>query len=149
MTKDQNVRRLRYGPPQCGAGRGRSDPPLGDLVPEQPAVQRAGRGHPRKLAVQRNLFLVGECGGQMVATVLAGYDGHRGCLHLVAVDPAFRRRGFGRALMAGAERRLAAMGCPKVNLQVRASNEAVVAFYKKLGYAFEERVSMGKRLATL
>jgi ribosomal protein S18 acetylase RimI-like enzyme len=100
----------------------------------------------RKLAVQRDLFLVGECRGQVVATVLAGYDGHRGWLHLVAVAPDFRRRGFGRALLAEAERRLAALGCPKVNLQVRAGNEAVVAFYRKLGYAVEERVSLGKRL---
>ena len=102
----------------------------------------------RKLAVQPVLFLVGEWRGQVVATVLAGYDGHRGWVHLVAVDPRCRRRGFGTAVMAEAERRLAGLGCPKVNLQVRASNEAVVAFYQRLGYAVEPRVSMGKRLSS-
>jgi len=100
------------------------------------------------LAVQPVLFLVGEWRGQVVATVLAGYDGHRGWVHLVAVDPRCRRRGFGTAVMAEAERRLAGLGCPKVNLQVRASNEAVVAFYQRLGYAVEPRVSMGKRLSS-
>jgi ribosomal protein S18 acetylase RimI-like enzyme len=103
----------------------------------------------RKLAVQRELFLVGVWEGRVVGTVLAGYDGHRGWVHLVAVDPACRRRGFGRALMQEAERCLAAVGCPKINLQVRASNEAVVAFYKGLGYVVEPRISMGKRLSSL
>jgi ribosomal protein S18 acetylase RimI-like enzyme len=49
--------------------------------------------------------------------------------------------------MKGVEQRLASMSCPKLNLQVRATNEAVVAFYRKLGYEVEERISMGKRLA--
>ena len=67
-------------------------------------------------------------------------------VYTVAVSPALRRRGVGTALVRRVEEELAARGCPKVNLQVRASNEAVVAFYRKLGYAVEERVSMGKRL---
>jgi ribosomal protein S18 acetylase RimI-like enzyme len=116
------------------------------VFPDNPSWNVPAEDIRRKLAVQRDLFLVGECGGAVVATVLAGYDGHRGWLHLVAVDPGHRRRGFGRALLAEAERRLAGLGCPKVNLQVRASNEAVIAFYRRLGYAVEERVSMGKRL---
>ena len=53
---------------------------------------------------------------------------------------------MGAALIRHAEDALAAMGCTKVNLQVRASNAAVVAFYQKLGFSVEERVSMGKRL---
>ena len=116
------------------------------VFPDNPPWNVPAEDIRRKLAVQRDLFLVGEFGGRVVATVLAGYDGHRGWLHLVAVDPACRRRGFARAMIAEAERRLAAMGCPKVNLQVRAANEQVVAFYRNLGYAVEERVSMGKRL---
>jgi ribosomal protein S18 acetylase RimI-like enzyme len=116
------------------------------VFPDNPPWNVPAEDIRRKRAVQPDLFLVGECGGQVVATALAGYDGHRGWLHLVAVDPRFRRRGFGRALVAEAERRLAGMGCPKVNLQVRAANEQVVAFYRKLGYAVEERVSLGKRL---
>jgi ribosomal protein S18 acetylase RimI-like enzyme len=102
----------------------------------------------RKATVQPELFLVGESEGRVVATVLAGFDGVRGWIHHLAVAPPLRRRGIARALMNAAEAGLARLGCDKVNLQVRASNAAVVAFYRALGYAIEERVSMGKRLST-
>jgi ribosomal protein S18 acetylase RimI-like enzyme len=117
------------------------------VFPDNPAWNVPAEDIRRKLSVQRELFLVGEIEGEVVGTVLAGYDGHRGWLHLVAVAPGRQRRGLGRALVAEAERRLAALGCPKVNLQVRATNEAVVSFYRKLEYTVEERISMGKRLA--
>jgi ribosomal protein S18 acetylase RimI-like enzyme len=100
----------------------------------------------RKLAVQRELFFVAVDGGDVVGTALAGYDGHRGWVHYVAVKPSRRRRGIGAALMKRVEEELAAAGCPKLNLQVRAPNRETVAFYEKLGYVVEERVSMGKRL---
>ena len=99
-----------------------------------------------KLGCQPELFLVGDLEGRVVATVMAGFDGHRGWVHLVAVSPDCRHRGFGRAMMREAETRLRQIGCTKINLQVRASNQGVVSFYEKLGYVVEERVSMGKRL---
>lgn len=99
-----------------------------------------------KLTVQRDLFLVGDLNGQIVATVMGGFDGHRGWVHLVAVAATQRGKGFGRALMLEAEKRLRDIGCTKINLQVRATNQGVVAFYEKLGFSVEERVSMGKRL---
>jgi ribosomal protein S18 acetylase RimI-like enzyme len=80
---------------------------------------------------------------------MGGYDGHRGWIYSLAVSPPARRRGIGTALMRHAERELAARGCPKVNLQVLASNSGTVEFYKKLGYVVEERVSMGRLLASL
>lgn len=100
----------------------------------------------RKLAVQRELFLVAAEGGEVAGTAMAGYDGHRGWVYYVAVKPAFRRRGVGAALMARVEDELAARGCPKLNLQVRAGNREAVAFYEALGYVVEDRVSMAKRL---
>ncbi len=100
----------------------------------------------RKLAVQPDLFWVGVLKEQIVATVMAGYDGNRGWIYHLAVTPELQGRGFGRAMMAEAERHLRSLGCPKVNLQVRASNAGVVAFYQALGYFSEERISMGKRL---
>ena len=100
----------------------------------------------RKLTVQPELFLVGYADGRLVATVLAGFDGVRGWIHHLAVHPAHRRRGIARALMGAAEEGLAKLGCPKVNLQVRATNTAVVSFYRALGYSIEERTSLGKRL---
>lgn len=100
----------------------------------------------RKRAVRPDLFLVGEVEGEVVATVMAGYEGHRGWINYLAVHPDHQRRGLGRAIMVEAERLLAAAGCPKINLQVRMSNQAVIAFYRSLGYAVDDVVSLGKRL---
>jgi ribosomal protein S18 acetylase RimI-like enzyme len=102
----------------------------------------------RKLAVRRDLFLVAldPGSGEIVGSVMAGYDGHRGWINYLAVSPAYQRQGLGRALMTEAERLLERTGCPKVNLQVRSENPNVVAFYQRLGYEVEETVSMGKRL---
>ena len=112
------------------------DPPRND----PPALIR------RKLAVQRELFLVGVLGERVVATAVAGYDGFRGWVYHRAVAPEERRQGIGRTMMREVEDRLRVLGCPKLNLQVRASNAAVVQFYEDLGYGREERVSLGKPL---
>ena len=100
----------------------------------------------QKLAVERDLLLVAAVGDAVVGTVMGGYDGHRGWVYSVAVRPGERRKGVGTALLRRLEEALVARGCLKVNLQVRASNAGVVAFYERLGYAVEQRVSMGKRL---
>jgi ribosomal protein S18 acetylase RimI-like enzyme len=83
---------------------------------------------------------------KLVGTVMGGYDGHRGWIYSLAVTPSARRRGIGAKLVTYVERELAARGCPKVNLQLLASNAGTVAFYQKLGYAVEARISMGKLL---
>ena len=77
---------------------------------------------------------------------MAGYDGHRGWVYYLAVDPAYRRNGIGTALMKKAEGLFVQMGCPKLNLQIRADNSDLHAFYEKLGYIVEERISTGKKL---
>jgi ribosomal protein S18 acetylase RimI-like enzyme len=100
----------------------------------------------RKLKVQRDLFLVAELEGVVVGVLMAGYEGHRGWVNYMAVDIGQRRRGIGTALMRDAERRLRALGCPKINLQVRLENTAVQAFYAALGFCVDETVSLGKRL---
>ena len=100
----------------------------------------------RKLGVQRELFLVGVEAGVIVAAVMAGYDGHRGSVNYLAVDPQHRRRGYGAALMRRVEEVLRERGCPKVNLAVRTANAEVIAFYRKLGYAPDDVVPLGKRL---
>jgi ribosomal protein S18 acetylase RimI-like enzyme len=99
-----------------------------------------------KLVWQPDLFLVGEQDGRIVASVMAGYEGHRGWINYLAVDPETRQQGLGRMMMSAAESALRALGCPKINLQVRSSNEAVRAFYQRLGYAVDEVTSFGKRL---
>ena len=101
----------------------------------------------RKLSVSPELFLIGTNGqGLLMATVMVGYDGHRGWINYPAVHPSRQRQGHARQLMQQAEQLLTARGCPKLNLQVRAGNEAVIAFYESLGYTDDKTVSMGKRL---
>lgn len=100
----------------------------------------------RKLSVQRELFLVGLCDGVLMASAMAGYDGHRGWINYLAVHPDWRRRRHGEALMHAVEQRLLALGCPKLNLQVRSANTQVLDFYRALGYLQDDVVSLGKRL---
>jgi len=100
----------------------------------------------RKVQVQPELFLVGELDGRVVATVMAGYEGRRGWINYLAVQPDMQRQGIGRRMMEAAEVRLRKLGCPKINLQVRRSNQAVIAFYKRLGFVEDDAVSLGKRL---
>ena len=107
-----------------------------------------GRDIQRKLKVQPEMFLVGCLDGQVIATVMAGYDGHRGWINYLAVHPDHQRAGFGRLMMKEAERRLRAAGCPKINLQVRGSNAAVIDFYERIGFKRDDVVSLGKRLET-
>jgi len=100
----------------------------------------------RKLRVRPEWFLVGLIEGRIVACVMAGYEGHRGWLNYLAVAPGHRRHGHARAMVGAAERLLREAGCPKINLQIRTSNHGVAAFYRALGYAVDDVVSMGKRL---
>lgn len=117
-----------------------------EAFPNDPPYNRAEWAVPAKLAVQPELFLVAEDEEEVVGTVMAGYDGHRGWLYAVAVRRSHRGRNIAAALISDAEALLAALGCTKVNLQVRADNDAVVGLYAGLGYEIEPRISMGKRL---
>lgn len=98
----------------------------------------------KKLQVNDDLFLVAVSENQVMGTIMAGYDGHRGWIYSVAVSPSHRRQGIGSQLVSRAERALTAKGCVKINLQIIASNESVSAFYSSLGFSVEKRISMGK-----
>ncbi|HEY7816550.1 MAG TPA: GNAT family acetyltransferase [Nakamurella sp.] len=87
----------------------------------------------RKLTVQPELFLVGEVDSGIVATAMAGYDGHRGWVNYLAVEPDHRRSGLAGQLIAVVEAELRLRGCPKVSLQVREGNEQAIGFYRSLG----------------
>ncbi len=117
----------------------------GRVFPEDPPWNAPAIMIENKLKVQPELLLVAEADATIVGAVIAGFDGVRGWIYHLAVAPEFRRRGLGTRLVRAAEDGLRAMGCPKVNLQVRATNHEVIAFYQSLGYALEERVSMGRR----
>ncbi|AOV16690.1 GNAT family acetyltransferase [Acidihalobacter aeolianus] len=100
----------------------------------------------RKQAEHPELFLVGERDGALIATAMAGYDGHRGWLNYLAVHPDHRRQGYGRVLVESIEHRLTAIGYPKLNLQVRSDNAEAVEFYRSLDYATDAVISLGRRL---
>ena len=99
-----------------------------------------------KLAMQPEFFFVGLLEERLIATVMVGYDGHRGWMYSLAVAEDERGNGYARALVEHAERALAAIGCPKLNLQIMANKPETRAFYAKLGYQMDEVVSLGKRL---
>ena len=108
----------------------------------------------RKLRVNPEWFLVAEvpsgaAGGEVASlagSVMAGYEGHRGSINYLAVEPTHQRNGLGGALMAAAEGQLRAAGCPKINLQVRPENAGAIEFYRKIGFVVEGAISLGKRL---
>lgn len=100
----------------------------------------------RKLQVRPEWFLVGLVDAEIVASTMVGYDGHRGWIYYLGVDPDRQRLGYGRQLMTAAENLLRDAGCLKINLQVRSTNTAVIAFYERLGFALDDVVSLGKRL---
>ena len=100
----------------------------------------------RKLKAQAELFLVGYLENKLIASVMAGYDGHRGWINYFAVHPDFQARGYGKQLMDNVENGLRELGCPKINLQIREGNDKVFSYYQKLGFVEEKRINMGKRL---
>jgi ribosomal protein S18 acetylase RimI-like enzyme len=117
-----------------------------EVFADDPPWNEPSRMIARKLTVQPELLLVAIADGQLVGAVMGGFDGVRGWVHHLAVDPGRRGQGIGRRLMQAVEAGLGLLGCPKVNLQVRATNAEVIAFYRALGYELEARASLGKRL---
>ena len=105
-----------------------------------------GKDIRRKMKVQPEMFLVVTSGKQVIGSVMAGYEGHRGWINYLAVHPDHRRAGIAHSLMNTAEELLREKGCPKINLQVRTSNTEVIQFYRKIGFKIDDAVSMGKRL---
>ena len=100
----------------------------------------------RKLKVQEDLFLVGYLEDKLIASVMAGYDGHRGYINYLAVNPDFQASGYGKQLMYNIENGLRELGCPKINLQIREGNDNVFSYFQKHGFVKEKRINMGKRI---
>jgi ribosomal protein S18 acetylase RimI-like enzyme len=100
----------------------------------------------RKLRVSSDWFLVAVVRNKVVGSIMIGYDGHRGWINYLAVDPSLRRQGVGRRLMQQAEELLRNAGCPKINLQVHSGNQQAAEFYARLGYLQDDVISFGKRL---
>ncbi len=117
-----------------------------EVFPDDPPHHDPAETIRLKTADQPELFFIAAKGRTIVGTIMAGYDGHRGWIYRVAVSPGQQRQGIGSALMQHAVDALVKRGAPKINLQVRTANRRVVAFYQRLGFVVEERISMGKRI---
>ena len=115
-----------------------------EVFPDDPPRDDAETSIAAKAKEHPELFLLALEQGRVIGSVMAGYDGHRGWLYRVAVAKSHRHQGVGAALIREAEKRLWALGCVKINLQVRGTNQAVAAFYQSMGYVVEDRISMGK-----
>ena len=115
------------------------------VFPNAPPHNNPARDIKTKREVQPELFLVALNDDQLVGTAMAGFDGHRGWVYYLGVDPDYQRQGIGTALMKRVEAKLIGFGCPKLNLQIRADNAGVQAFYESMGYDPEDRLSMGKK----
>lgn len=100
----------------------------------------------RKQAVQGHLFLVAELDDRIVGSAMAGYDGHRGWVNYLATHPAHQHQGIATMMMEAVENGLAEMGCPKINIQIRADNVQAARFYESIGFTGDDMISMGKRL---
>jgi len=114
------------------------------------SVGMAGPGRSPRADIRKKLrhspesFFVGLQEGRVVATVMAGYDGHRGWIYSLAVRPGLQRRGIGRAMVEAAETWLRGQGCRRVKLQVDPDRKEAVGFYRRLGYEVQDLVSMRK-----
>ena len=82
----------------------------------------------------------------LAASLMVGFDGHRGWVYYLAVSPERRREGLGARMMAAAEAWLRARGVPKIQLMVRDDNEAALAFYEALGLERQKVVTLGRFL---
>ena len=100
----------------------------------------------RKMKILPKLFLVGITDEKIVASIMGGYDGHRGWINYLAVHPKFQKYGFARKILENLENKLKLLGCPKINLQIRYGNDNVISFYEKVGFVRDKAISMGKRL---
>jgi ribosomal protein S18 acetylase RimI-like enzyme len=82
----------------------------------------------------------------IIASVIAGYEGHRSWVNYLAVNPEFQQGVYGRQIMQHAESVLISLGFPKINLQIRESNIQAINFYQALDYLDDKVIGPGKRL---
>lgn len=75
-------------------------------------------------------LIVAEADGDIVGSVIAGWDGWRGSIYRLAVAPDHRRRGLGRALLRAAEEHLAGLGARRSHAIVAGTSARAVAFWR-------------------
>lgn len=100
----------------------------------------------KKLQRDADLFLVAECNGEIIGSVLGGYDGRRGMVYHLAVAREYRNRGVGTALMEMLEKKLRVKGCLRYYLLVTSDNSEAREFYEKRGWNQLDLYVYGKDL---
>ena len=101
----------------------------------------------RKMEDSPELFYCGKIDGHLVASCMAGYDGHRGWIYFLAVAKSQQRTGLAAKLVAHVEAKLLELGCPKLELMVRDTNREVIAFYEAIGFGLDPVKVLSKRLS--
>ena len=90
-----------------------------------------------------DLLLVAERVGQIIGTVMGGWDGWRGNIYRLAVLPEYRRRGIGSALVREVEDRLKSRGVKKISIMVERADELANDFWnalEKSDYHYDPRI---------
>ena len=100
----------------------------------------------RKITDSPELFFTGRIDGKLVASCMAGYDGHRGWIYFLAVANSEQRKGYAARLVAHVEAQLIELGCPKLELMVRDRNREVIEFYQAIGFNLDPVRVLSKRL---
>jgi ribosomal protein S18 acetylase RimI-like enzyme len=100
----------------------------------------------RKFLNSPQLFFVGEADGEIIASCMAGYDGHRGWVYYLAVKTKYQNQGIASLILSHSENALLKVGCPKIDLMVRNTNSEIISFYHKVGYKNDPVVVLSKRL---
>jgi ribosomal protein S18 acetylase RimI-like enzyme len=93
-----------------------------------------------------SVILLARDNAALIGSVMVGFDGHRGWVYYLAVDPGCLKSGTGRMLMKASEDWLAQLGCPRIRLMVRTDNLTALGFYKAIGYEDQDVVTLGRTL---
>ncbi len=112
-------------------------------------VRRSDQAQELEKKIQRDpdLFIVAEVDGQVIGTVLGGFDGRRGMVYHLAVDAGYRQRGIGALLMSELEKRMKSKGCIRSYLLVTRDNLEAIRFYENTGWERMDLHIYGKDLA--
>ncbi|MCB8887611.1 GNAT family N-acetyltransferase [Vreelandella malpeensis] len=96
----------------------------------------------RYLARNPGLSIVAEKGSDIIGTIMAGHDGHRGFLQHLAVAEPYRKQGIGTALVNRCLDALRAESIDKAHLMLLVDNDAGKRFWTNLGWEFRTDIAL-------
>lgn len=102
----------------------------------------------RALSAKSSTIFIAKNDHKIIGTAMAGYEGHRGWIYYLAVDPDYQKQGLGKKLYNTAEQWLKNQGAPKIQILIRADNQKVISFYEGLGFEKSSSLLMGKKITS-